>query len=622
MSSAKEPSRPLSGKERRALKKAQEAQALAAGRSAADDDADSPEDSEGGGDGEVISSKKVVSAAEAQVLSNPRVSTGVLESDPRSRDIHISSFSLRYHGVELLQDSDLELNYGRRYALIGANGSGKSTMLTCIANREIPIPEAIDIYFLNHEVSATAGTAIDTVIGDIREEVAKLEAMAEELQTNCEDAADIADDLEILFERIALLDIETAQARASSILRGLGFTDSMQKKASRDFSGGWRMRIALARALFLKPLLLVLDEPTNHLDITACVWLEDYLKDYPHILLMVSHSQDFMNAVATNILLLTRKKLTLYGGNYDTYVQTRSELEVDQMTRYKKEQEQIADMKDYIARFGHGSAKLAKQAQSKQKVLDKMVAGGLTEEVKADKSLQFKFPECGTLPPPVMQFTMVDFGYSASEPQAIYKNLDFGIDLDSRVALVGPNGVGKSTLLKLMCQELTPTSGTVRMHQHLRIGRYHQHSADQLDGELTPCEYMIKMFPDKLNQDNVRSAVGRFGITGNVQTMPIKQMSDGQKSRLVFAYLAHRNPHLLLLDEPTNHLDIETIDSLANAINEFDGGLVLVSHDFRLISQVCKEILVCDNKNIKRWEGDIQSYKTALKSALKKSSGG
>jgi len=288
------------------------------------------------------------------------------------------------------------------------------------------------------------------------------------------------------------------------------------------------------------------------------------------------------------------------------------------MTRFKKEQEQIADMKDYIARFGHGSAKLARQAQSKQKVLDKMVAGGLTEEVKGDKQLHFKFPECGTLAPPVLQFTMVDFGYSQSDSTSIYKNLDFGIDLESRIALVGPNGVGKSTLLKLMSQELHPTSGTVRQHNHLRIGRYHQHSTDQLDMSLSPCEYMIKMFPERLNVDNVRSAVGRFGITGSVQTMPIGQMSDGQKSRLVFAYLAHRNPHLLLLDEPTNHLDIETIDSLANAINEFDGGLVLVSHDFRLISQVCKEIWVCDNRNIKRWEGDIQSYKDSLKRALRK----
>jgi ATP-binding cassette subfamily F protein 2 len=617
--------RPLSAKERRALKKAQEAQALAESRSASEAAEDAAEGAaegapaEEGEEGASVetSSAKALSEVEQEVLSNPRAATGVLFSDSRSHDIHIGSFSLRYHGVELIQDSDLHLNYGRRYAVIGSNGSGKSTMLKCIALREVPIPESIDIYFLNSEVSASSEAAIDVVVGDVVGEVKKLEAQAEELQANAEDPADIADDIALLYERIEILDADTAVARAAAILHGLGFDAKMQKKAARDFSGGWRMRIALARALFIKPMLLVLDEPTNHLDITACVWLEEYLRDYPHILLMVSHSQDFMNVVATNILLLSKKKLTTYSGNYDTYVQTRAELETDQMTRYKKEQDQIADMKDYIARFGHGSAKLARQAQSKQKVLDKMVAGGLTEEVRADRTLQFKFPSCGELAPPVMQFNQVDFGYSPSAPQAIYKNLDFGVDLDSRIALVGPNGVGKSTLLKLMCQELVPTSGTVRCHSHLRIGRYSQHSADQLEMHLTPCEYMVKMFPDKLNNDNVRSAIGRFGITGNVQTMPIRQMSDGQKSRLVFAYLAHRNPHMLLLDEPTNHLDIETIDSLAAAINEFDGGLVLVSHDFRLISQVCQEIWVCDKRNVHKWSGDIQSYKAALKSALK-----
>jgi len=268
-----------------------------------------------------------------------------------------------------------------------------------------------------------------------------------------------------VYERLDELDPGTAQKRAAEILWGLGFTAAMQRKKTKDFSGGWRMRISLAKALFIRPMVLLLDEPTNHLgmislpcllhkvscvsDLEACVWLEDYLKNYNRILLIVSHSQDFLNGVCTNIVTLRQKKLTYYTGNYDQYVKTREELEVTQMKRYNWEQDQIADMKEYIARFGHGSAKLARQAQSKEKVLAKMVASGLTEKVEADRRLSFQFPACGKLPPPVLMFLDVSFAYHEGDP-LLFKSLDFGVDCDSRVALVGPNGAGKSTLLKLM----------------------------------------------------------------------------------------------------------------------------------------------------------------------------
>jgi ATP-binding cassette subfamily F protein 2 len=550
-------------------------------------------------------------AIEREVLANPRIATGTLASVPHSRDVHIENFSLRLWGHELLQDSNLELNYGRRYGLVGANGSGKSTMLMTIAKREIPIPDGVDMFLLDGEVEASDVSALDAVLAETDRERERLEKAIEVEQ---DENPEGADELSTLYERLEELDADTSSARAGQILHGLGFTKKMQAKATKDFSGGWRMRIALAKALFIKPMLLLLDEPTNHLDIEACVWLEEYLKSYPHILLLVSHSQDFMNGVCTNIIHLHQKQLTVYGGNYDTYVKTRAELEENQMKKYAWEQAQIADMKDYIARFGHGSAKLARQAQSKEKVLAKMEAGGLTQLVQSEKTLHFKFPDCGKLPPPVMQFNQVAFGYSSEKE--IYHNLDFGIDLDSRIALVGPNGAGKSTLLKLMAQELVPTSGTIRQHNHLVIARYNQHSTEQLDYDLTPCEFMMKKFPETITLDNVRSSVGRFGITGDNQMQPISKLSDGLKSRLVFAYLANRNPHMLLLDEPTNHLDIETIDSLAAAINEFEGGLVLVSHDLRLISQVCKEIWLCDKGGITVLDDDIAAYKKRLRTAM------
>ncbi|XP_019177690.1 PREDICTED: ABC transporter F family member 1 [Ipomoea nil] len=540
-----------------------------------------------------------------ELLISDRTCTGVLCSHPLSRDIRIESLSLTFHGHDLIVDSELELNYGRRYGLLGLNGCGKSTLLTAIGCRELPIPDHMDIYHLSREIEASDMSSLQAVIS-CDEERLKLEKEVEALAG--QDGG--GEQLDRIYERLEAMDASTAEKRAAEILYGLGFNKKMQEKKTRDFSGGWRMRIALARALFMNPTVLLLDEPTNHLDLEACVWLEETLKNFDRILVVVSHSQDFLNGVCTNIIHTQSKKLKMYTGNFDQYVQTRSELEENQMKQYKWEQEQISSMKEYIARFGHGSAKLARQAQSKEKTLAKMERGGLTEKVARDKVLVFRFSDVGKLPPPVLQFVEVKFGYTPDN--LIYKNLDFGVDLDSRVALVGPNGAGKSTLLKLMMGELVPTDGMVRRHNHLKIAQYHQHLAEKLDMEMSALLYMIREYPGN-EEEKMRAAIGRFGLTGKAQIMPMKNLSDGQRSRVVFAWLAFRQPHMLLLDEPTNHLDIETIDSLAEALNEWDGGMVLVSHDFRLINQVAHEIWVCENQAVTRWEGDIMGFKEHLK---------
>ncbi|XP_042035135.1 ABC transporter F family member 1-like [Salvia splendens] len=535
-----------------------------------------------------------------------RTCTGVLCSHPLSRDIRIESLSLTFHGHDLIVDSELELNYGRRYGLLGLNGCGKSTLLASIGARELPIPEHMDIYHLSREIEASDMSSLQAVIScdEVR---LKLEKEVEILSAKDDGGGEA---LELIYERLDALDAATAEKRAAEILFGLGFTKQMQEKKTRDFSGGWRMRIALARALFMNPTILLLDEPTNHLDLEACVWLEEMLKKFERILVVVSHSQDFLNGVCTNIIHMQSKKIKLYSGNFDQYCQTRSELEENQMKQYKWEQEQIASMKEYIARFGHGSAKLARQAQSKEKTLAKMERGGLTEKVARDKVLVFRFTDVGKLPPPVLQFVEVKFGYTPDN--LIYKNVDFGVDLDSRVALVGPNGAGKSTLLKLMTGDLVPQDGMVRRHNHLRIAQFHQHLAEKLDVEMSALQYMMREYPGH-EEEKMRAIVGRFGLTGKAQVMSMKNLSDGQRSRVIFAWLAWRQPHMLLLDEPTNHLDIETIDSLAEALNEWDGGLVLVSHDFRLINQVAKEIWVCENQAVTRWEGDIMDFKRHLR---------
>jgi len=553
--------------------------------------------------------------AKLDVVS-PRNVTGYLTSFEKSRDIKIDSFSLSMTGTVLISDTRLELNWGRRYGLIGLNGCGKSTLLKCLGEREAPLPSWMNVFLLEQEMEPSDLSALDSIIKDVDAEIKRLEAEAE--KATIEDGPD-SEKLQFLYDCLDELDPSTVVTRASSILHGLGFTKSMQQKKTKDFSGGWRMRLSLAKALFMKPTLLLLDEPTNHLDLEACVWLEDHLKTWDNrIMVIISHSQDFLNGVCTNIMHFQNKRLTYYTGNYDTYVRARAEKEENQMKQYNREQDEIKHMKDYIARFGHGSAKLARQAQSKEKTLARMEEKGLTERVNKDSLISFHFLECGTLPPPILQFNHVHFGYTSDPKDELYTDIDFGIDLDSRVALVGKNGAGKSTLVKLMVGTVQPTKGMVRRHHKLRTAWYHQHLTDTLDLDLSAIQFIRQCFPEEIEEDSVRRIIGRFGVTGKDQTVPMKILSDGVRSRVVIAWLAWQTPHLLLLDEPTNHLDLETIDALADAINAFEGGLVLVSHDFRLINQVAKEIWVCEDKGIHTWKGDIQSYKNELRKRVDK----
>lgn len=546
-----------------------------------------------------------------------------------TRDINVGGVSVHFHGKPLILETEVVINYGNRYGFLGPNGSGKSTVMKAIAARAIPIPDALDIYFLDKEYEASDSITALQAVCESSEEVNDLEQRAEEINAkiaalasgeevpqNGESSEDIqlalTQELETVYEKLEEMDVSTAEARASTILHGLGFTRKMQHQTTNSFSGGWRMRVALARALFIKPEFLLLDEPTNHLDMEAVLWLEEYLSGWDKILFFVCHSQDFMNNVCTHIVRLdaTYKKLRYFTGNYDSYVKTRRDQDMVQQRQYDTEQREIAEIKDFIARFGHGTIKMVRQAQSREKLLQKKLEAGLTPMPEKDPEWEWGFPDPGSLPVPVLAIENLSFAYPGSDN--LYNDVDFGVDLDTRVALVGPNGAGKTTLFKLMTDQLRPTKGQIKRNTHLKISVFSQHSEDKLDLTMTPLAF-FKQIMVGTPIEKIRALLARYGTSGDTQQQTMDQLSGGQRARIVFALIAYESPHLLMLDEPTNPLDMESIDALAACLKKFKGGVIMISHDMRLISQCAQEIYICDHKKITKYKGDIMDFKMKTK---------
>lgn len=532
-------------------------------------------------------------------------------------DIKIEKFSISAAGKDLFVNASLTIASGRRYGLVGPNGMGKTTLLSHIAARKLGIPPNIDVLLCEQEVVADNTPAFEAVL---KADTKRLKLLAEEKKLIAESEA--GDDsnskrLEQVYEELQAIGADSAEARARRILAGLGFTVPMQAKATKDFSGGWRMRVSLARALFMEPTLLLLDEPTNHLDLNAVIWLDSYLQNWKKTLLVVSHDQQFLDDVCTDIIHLDMQKLYYYKGNYNAFKTMFVQKRKEQIKEYEKQEKKIKELKQR----GKSSKAADKEMKSaKQKKTDKAnkKKGDLGQEdddgpvellkKPRDYIVSFKFPEPPPLNPPILGLHSVKFGYE--NQKLLFKKLDFGIDMSSRVAIVGPNGVGKSTLLKLLTGELTPLEGECRKNHRLRIGFFSQHSGEQLNLDETPIEYLRRLF--NLQYQETRKVLGQFGLVSHAHTIQNRSLSGGQKARVALAELSLMEPDVVILDEPTNNLDIESIDALAEAINDFAGGVIIVSHDARLITETDCQLWIVEDQNINEIDGDFDDYKREL----------
>ncbi|XP_020781560.2 ATP-binding cassette sub-family F member 1 [Boleophthalmus pectinirostris] len=534
-------------------------------------------------------------------------------------DIKLERFSISAHGKELFVNADLLIVAGRRYGLVGPNGKGKTTLLKHIANRALSIPPNIDVLLCEQEVVADDTPAVQAVL---KADTRRLKLLEEErqLQARLEKGEDsVAERLDKVYEELRVIGAAAAEAKARRILAGLSFTPEMQNRPTKKFSGGWRMRVSLARALFMEPTLLMLDEPTNHLDLNAVIWLNNYLQGWKKTLLIVSHDQSFLDDVCTDIIHLDNQKLYYYRGNYLTfkkmYVQKQKELQ----KQYDKQEKKLKELK-----AGGKSTKQAekqtKEALTRKQQKGKKKGGQEEESLEAPELLKrpkeytvkFTFPNPPPLSPPILGLHSVDFGYEGQKP--LFRNVDFGIDMDSRICIVGPNGVGKSTLLLLLTGRLHPTKGEMRKNHRLKVGFFNQQYADQLNMEETATEYLQRNF--NLQYQDARKCLGRFGLESHAHTIQICKLSGGQKARVVFAELSCRQPDVLILDEPTNNLDIESIDALSEAINEYKGAVIIVSHDARLITETQCQLWVVEDSSVNQIDGDFEDYKREVLEAL------
>ncbi len=522
--------------------------------------------------------------------------------------LQINDLTFRIDGRPLFEGASAQIADGWKVGLVGRNGTGKSTLLRIIREElakgeagdgTIRINRGAKMGYVLQEVPANDMTLLDVVLEADTERA----SLMREADT-CEDPMRIGE----IHERLADIDAWSGEARAAEILVGLGFTQNDLSRACKEFSGGWRMRAALGGVLFAQPDLLMLDEPTNYLDLEGAAWLETYLRKYPHTVVIVSHDRDLLNRSVTHILALENTKLVLQAGGYDTYLQRRAERTQHLAAQKEKQDVQRAHMQSFIDRFKAKASK-ARQAQSRMKMLEKMTV--ITVPL-AERTIPFKFYEAEELPSPILEIDKADMGYAAGKP--VLERVSLRLDFDDRIAIVGANGQGKTTLVKSIAQKLPLLQGLRRASKNLRVGYFSQDQLDELRAGENVLDHVKDLIPNA-SQASVRALAAQFGFGAEKCETKVDKLSGGEKVRLLMGLTTYKKPHILILDEPTSHLDIDSREALIYALNEFNGAVLIITHDTYLAEATADRLWLVKDGKAKPYDGDLADYKALVLAA-------
>ena len=522
--------------------------------------------------------------------------------------ININGLTFRIGGRVLFDQATIAVRAGHKVGLIGRNGSGKSTLFKILLDKlspdsgEVNIRKGMRIGTVSQEAPAGKVSLVTSVLSADQERA--------DLLARAEVATDPTE-ISYVHTRLADIDAQSAPARAARILAGLGFDEDAQQKDLDDFSGGWRMRVALAATLFSRPDILLLDEPTNHLDLEASLWLESYLASWSGTLVVISHDRTLLNQSVSEIIHLDNMKLVRYTGTYDDFERVRRER---QLLNSKLRTKQIAErrrIESFVDRFRYKATK-ARQAQSRIKMLERMEPIAAAAE---DQSISLDFPKPDLLAPPLITLEELKAGYEDGNP--VLKCLDLRIDMEDRIGLLGANGNGKSTLIKILSDRLVPMEGSLRKSSKLRVGYFAQHQSDELNMNETAFIHAARLMPMAI-ESKVRAHLGRFGFTGDKANTDCANLSGGEKAKLLFALMSLDKPHILLLDEPTNHLDVDAREALVQALNAYEGAVIMVSHDAHLLDLVCESLWIVEGGKCISFDGDLDDYRRHLMDARRK----
>ncbi|MDD4556339.1 MAG: ABC-F family ATP-binding cassette domain-containing protein [Alphaproteobacteria bacterium] len=514
--------------------------------------------------------------------------------------IDINDITVRIGAKVLLQNATAHISDGQKLGIVGANGCGKSTLFKVLKNEldtetgSLFITPAHKIAFVEQEFADFNVKLIDFVLNKDTER--------KELLEQLETASDM--ELSNIYERLNMIEASSAEARASAILNGLGFSNSDLQKPIKEFSGGWQMRMALAATLFQPSDILLLDEPTNHLDLEASIWLESHLQKYAGTLLLISHDRHILNAICNYIIHFDNQKLVTYSGDYDTFKRTRDMQKILLQKQAVKQEKKKEHLQSFVDRFRYKASK-AKQAQSRIKMLEKMDDVALIEDNAATR---FSFPNPLELAPPLISVEDGVIGYGE---KVVLRNLNFSIGEEDRIALLGANGNGKSTLAKLIADRLKLMEGKIHRNNKLKVGYFAQHQAEELPLDQTPTEFMSRLMNEN-SESKVRSHLASFGLEKEKALTMIEKLSGGEKAKLLFAAMSYEAPALLILDEPNNHLDMDARDALVTAVNNYTGAVILITHDLHLIELIADDLWLIKDGRCKAFDGDLQDYRNIL----------